>query len=112
MSFLTGKLPDKATWWPVSGNDGYGGDTVSAPVLIDTRWEDRREKFFGALDKRELVSNAVVMMETDISVGDYLCKGDQTGQANPATVAGSYKVQRFDKIPDLRSLDSVRRAVL
>ena len=111
-SILKGRLKDPATWWSVSPN-GSGGDLFGTPVLIDTRWEDRQETFIGLLDKRELISNAVVFTDQQsIAVGDYLCRGDQTTQADPTSLSGAFKVQRFDKIPDLRSLDSVQRAVL
>jgi hypothetical protein len=112
MGILQGKLPNPATWWALSGDDGHGGDTFAAPVLIDTRWEDRQETFYGALDRRELVSKAVVHVDRDMAVGDYLVLGNQTGQSNPTSVAGAMKIQRYDKVPNLRNLDAVRRVVL
>lgn len=112
MGILVGRLPHKLTWWRVTGGDGFGGDTFAAPVLIDGRWEDRQETFYGALDRRELVSKAVVFVDRDMAVGDYLLQGDQVGQSSPVALPGALKIQRYDKIPDLRSLDIVRRAVL
>jgi len=113
MSLLTGKLISQSvTWWPATAGDGFGGDVFSAPVLLSARWEDRQETFYGALDRRELVSKAVVFLEQDVAVGDYLCRGNQTTQSNPTSVAGALKIQRYDKIPDLRNLDAVRRVVL
>ena|SRR5256885_6192849 len=106
-----GMLTQKATWWSVSP-DGFGGDTFAAPVLLDCRWENRQETFIGQIDRRELVSNAVVFLNQDVSVGDYLVEGDQTLQANPTGITGAFKIQRFDSIPDLRNLHKVRRAVL
>jgi hypothetical protein len=111
-SILDGRLPHRVTWWRVTGPDGFGGDSFATPVLIDARWEDRQETFYGALDRRELVSKAVVFVDRDMSVGDYLCQENQSSQSNPAVVSGALKIQRFDKMPDLRSLDAVRRAVL
>lgn len=104
-------LKQKATWWPVTP-DSYGGDVFGTPLLLDCRWEDREDVFIGQIDRRELVSNAVVFLDRDISVGDYLFEGDQTLVADPSALVGSFKVQRFDKIPDLRNLEAVRRAVL
>ena len=112
MGILDGRLPHTLTWWRVNGNDGYGGDSIATPVVIKGRWEDRQETYYGTLDRRELISKAVVHVDRDISVGDYLYQGDQSATANPSAVVGALKVQRFDKIPDLRSLDAVRRAVL
>jgi len=110
-SILTGRLPHKLTWWSVTGGDGFGGDAFASPVVIDGRWEDRQETFYGALDRRELISKAVVHVDRDIAVGDYLYQGE-SALASPTTLSGALKVQRFDKVPDLRSLDAVRRAVL
>lgn len=111
-SLLLGKLPHRLTWWRVTGPDGFGGDSFGTPVVIDGRWEDRQETFYGALDRRELISKAVVYVDRDMSVGDYLCQGNQSAQPNPTLVVGALKVQRYDKMPDLRNLDVVRRAVL
>lgn len=106
-----GMLKQKATWWSVSPN-GFGGDIFAAPALLDCRWENRQEVFTGQIDRRELVSNAVVYLNQDVSVGDYLVEGDQTAQTDPTGVVGAFKIQRFDSIPDLRNLQKVRRAVL
>lgn len=112
MSLTDGKLNDSITWWSITGPDGFGGDKFAAPVLISGRWEDRQEKFIGQLDRQEKVSNAVVFMDRDAALGDYLCLGNQTSQSNPTSVVGAYKIEKYNKTPNLRSLDYVRRAVL
>ena len=106
-----GMLKQKATWWSVSP-DGFGGDTFGSPVLLDCRWENRQEVFIGQIDRKELISNAVVFINQDIAVGDYLVEGDQIAQVDPSELPNSFKVQRFDSVPDLRNLQKVRRAVL
>lgn len=112
MGILTGKLKQKATWWRVTGGNGFGGDAVASPILVDCRWEDRQETFIGQIDRRELVSNAVVFLDRDVAVGDYLVLGDQTTQSSPSLVTGVRKIQRYDKISNLRNLDHVRRVIL
>lgn len=112
MSITDGKLKNPATWWPSTRPDGFGGTILAAATLIDTRWEDRQETYIGTLDRREHISNAVVFPDRDLAVGDYLCLGDQTASPDPTIVAGAFLIQRFDKVPDLRGLDYVRRAVL
>lgn len=102
MGILTGRLPHKLTWWRVTGGDGFGGDAFATPLLIDGRWEDRQETFYGSLDRRELVSKAVVHVDRDVAVGDYLYQGNQVLQANPVGLPSALKIQRYDKIPDLR----------
>jgi hypothetical protein len=111
-AILSGRLPHTVTWWRVTGPNGFGGDSVDSPVLIEGRWEERQETFYGAIDRRELVSKAVVYVDRDMSVGDYLCLENKADQTDPTVVSGAMKIQRFDKMPDLRNLDAVRRAVL
>jgi len=107
---VQGLLKQKATWWSVTP-DGYGGDAFGVPTTIDCRWEGRAETFVGQIDRRELVSNAVVFVGQDISVGDYLILGEYE-DADPTALKGAYKIQRFDRVPDMRNLSVVRRAVL
>lgn len=107
---VTQGLKQDATWWAASP-DGYGGDTFSGPVAVKCRWEDRKEVYYGQLDRRELVSNSVVFLDRDVSVGDWLYLGT-TDASDPSLIAGAFKIQRFDKVPDLRNLNAMRRAVL
>ena len=108
---VEGLLKDVATWWSVTPN-GLGGDLFGTPVPVKCRWEDRTETYIGQIDRRELVSNAVVFTDRDVSTGDYLVKGDSSLEPDPTTVAKAFKIQRFDKVSDLRNLSTVRRAVL
>lgn len=112
MSFMSDKLMEDITWWSVTAGDGYGGDAVASPVLIKGRWEDRQEKYIGQIDRRELISNAIIFTDRDVAVGDYLCRGDQVAQVNPTLVGGAYKIQQFRRVSDLRNVEYVRRAVL
>lgn len=112
MGLLTGKLRDTVTWWKTTGGSGFGGDSVATPIKLKAKWEEIQEVFIGQIDRRELVSKAVVYVDMDMSVGDYLALGDFTDQANPGLVAGAYKIQRWEKAADLRNADHVRFAVL
>lgn len=112
MGILTGKLPHKATWWPLTGGNGFGGDTVGEPELIDCRWDDVQEVFIGQIDRRELISKAVVYVDRDMGVGDYLARDDHTDQSSPGSVEGAFKIQRWEKAANLRNVDHVRTAVL
>lgn len=103
-------LRQTATWWN-STPDNFGGHTYAAPVEILCRWEDRSERFESPLDRQEHISRAVVFLDRDIGVDDYLFLG-VSGVANPTTVAGAFKVRGFAKIPNLRNLDMERRAYL
>ena len=100
-----------ATWWAVTPN-GTGGDVFASPVLIQCRWQDRNETFVGHVDRRELVSKAVIFADRAISVGDYLAPGDETAQVDPTLVTAAEKVQRYQKFPDLRSLETLHKVIL
>lgn len=113
LTLFTGLCNQKITWWSVTGADGFGGDVIAAPVVVQGRWQDKAETFIGQVDRRELISSAVVYLESqDIAVGDYLANGDQSATQNPSILKGAYKVQRWQKSPDLRSLEYVRKAFL
>lgn len=112
MGILAGKLLESATWWRVTGGDGFGGDQFATPVLVKCRWENKQETYIGQIDRRELISKAVVYLDTDVSVGDYLAPGDLTATSSPVGVATAYKVQRYSKTPNLRNLDYVRKVIL
>jgi hypothetical protein len=112
MTFVTDRALDQdITWWAVSP-DGYGGDAFAAPVLIQGRWQDRQELYIGQVDRSEHISKAMVFVDRDIAVGDYLCQGDQTAHSDPTVLGGAYKSQRFDSITDLRNANTLRRATL
>lgn len=104
-------LNELVTWWPVSP-DGMGGDVFGSPVLCNGRWEDRQETYVGQIDRRELVSKAIVYTDRAVSTGDWLAPGDQTANANPSTAPGAEKIQRYQKFPDLRSLEAMHKSIL
>lgn len=100
-----------ATWWSVTPN-GFGGDDFGTPALLKVRWEIRSETFVGQLDRKEFISSAVVFLGDDVSVGDFLCLDDHIGEADPTVLSGAHKIQKFDKFTDLRSVSTIRRAIL
>lgn len=108
---LRRKLNDTATTWSVT-SDGFGGFTFGSPVTIRCRWEDKSELFRDPTGD-EVVSNAVVFLESDVVVGDYLYHGTST-EADPVAAHGSLaqRIKQFNKIPDLRSVEQLRKAFL
>ena len=98
------------TWWATTP-DTTGGDVCAAGVLLNARWEDKAGLYISQIDHREQVSNAVVYLPQQISVGDYLAQGDHTSE-NPTDIIGAYKVQRFIVTPDLRNLNPQYKATL
>ncbi len=111
MSFLR-NLREDVTHWPVTGTDGYGGFTYGSPVLEKGRWQDKNELFVTP-DNEEVMSTAIVYLNTDISPGDYLAQGDHATVpiSNPTTVNG-HRIRNYGKSTDLRALVALRKAWL
>lgn len=111
MSIETRHLKDTITHWPVAGSDGYGGFTFGSAVALSARWEERSELFITPSGEEE-VSAVIAYTSTNIAIGDYLANGDETATADPSGVSGAYRVRQYSKVPDLRSLNSIRKSFL
>lgn len=109
-SLVTRNHNQTITIWRATA-DSYGGFTFAAPELSAGRWEDRREVFVTPQGSEE-VSRAIVYLETDVAVDDFLVLDDHSGQGNPVMVPGALPVRQFLKTPSLRSLQSERKAIL
>jgi hypothetical protein len=109
MSFTTRNLKQTCTFWACD-SDGYGGFVYSAPVQIRCRWEERGE-LFRSVTGEELVSKAVVFVAEDVSIGGYLYLGDSDA-LDPTTLAGADRIQRFNRITSLSSMQLMRVAYL
>lgn len=103
--------PQDITVWQPGVNDGFGGFTFPAPTLIKGRWEDTQVLFLNSKGE-ELMSQAVVYVDTDVSVGQYLVEGDLTATADPTTLADAHRIKQYMRIPDLRQNDFERKAML
>jgi hypothetical protein len=104
-------LRQDVTHWPVTGSDGYGGFTYGTPVLLKGRWEDKAVLFL-TLENEEVVSNAIVYLDTDIAVGDWFGLGDLTATNDPSTIIGTYRSRQYHKSTDLRALQALRKVFL
>lgn len=103
---------DKCTHW-IATPDGNGGFTYSAGALLSCVWIDKAEVHLNPRGEEFVSKSIVLIMSTDISVGDYLANGDQTAVADPTTLGnGSFRVQQFLRTPDLRNLETIRKAIL
>ncbi len=100
---------EKATHW-VATPDGYGGFTYKAPKVLNCRWEERADQF-KTPGGQQVVSRAVVYVESDVGIEDYLFLG-VSSLADPALEMGAQLVQQFEKTPDLRALDHLRKVYL
>lgn len=102
--------PQEITHWVVTP-DVYGGYSFAAPVKINGRWEERAE-LFRTIQGDEEISKAIVYVDTDVALSDYLALGDFTATSDPTTLDTTHQVRQFDKIPDLRINTYERKAIL
>ena len=104
------KYPQTATYWALSGNDGYGGVTFSTPTTISVFWQDVQEKFADESGE-EKVSRAKVFLKQDVTIGSYLYLGTST-ESSPYDVRTAYEIQAFRKTPSLDASQYERKAML
>ena len=103
--------PQDITIWQPGVNDGFGGFTFPAPTLIKGRWEQKQELFKDP-NGEELMSEAIVYVDTDVAIGQYIAEGDQTAVADPTTLSDAHRIKQYTKIPDLRFNEFERKATL
>lgn len=96
-----------ATIWR-STPDGMGGYSFSAPIKAACRWEERTELIPGS---ETIVSKAIAYLNVDVTVEDYIYPG-KTTSADPTAVVGACRVAGYKKIPNLRNLETLRKAWL
>ena len=99
------------TYWPHTGQDGYGAPVFGAAVVKPCRWEDKNEEFINASGVKSL-SQAIVWTYDEMDVGDWVVKGDHSAEANPTNLDAAFQIQRADEIPDLRGLNRENRHYL
>lgn len=115
-TLLTDKLKQTAVYWGSPQSDGAGGRTFDDPVELSVRWEQRQELFIDA-SGQESTSKAVVYLGQDVDIGGYLYLGDLDGlssaeEGDPLTVGGAYEIRGFEKTPDIKADQFLRKAWL
>lgn len=90
------KLGDVVTLWRAGSLDKWGNPTYTVS-LIRARWEDRSEVYYGS-DGRQYRSKSMVGVDVDISIGDFIAKGDHTSSTTP--IPGAHEVKDFRKTPN------------
>ena len=114
-------LKQTAVYWPLTSIDSagtdfdnYGQPTVTTPMEISVRWEDKAEEFLDSLGTRRL-SNAVVYVSQDVDVGGILMLGELTNIVDSVDIKenpGAWEIRRFDKVPNIRATEFLRTAFL
>lgn len=114
MPFYTRHLRQDVTHWPVTGTDGFGGFTYGTPVLLKGRWEGKRELFLNEKGE-EVTSEAIVYLDVDTDMGDFLALDDHTTVPIPSNLsspARAWRIRGTNKTTDLRNLDCIRKVFL
>lgn len=98
-----------AIYWARTTIDVYGQYSYEAPVQIDCRWDEVQDKFITP-EGNEEVSKAVVYVDRDMSVGDYLKLGtlDSATVPNPLNDEDAFGIQNFSKISNLKNTEYLR----
>lgn len=104
-------FPDVCTWWARTSSDGYGGTIFTAPVAVPCRWEDKRTLFVNRAGE-EVMSAAIAYVARDMEIGDWLIHGNFVHVTNPTLVDGAYEIKQFAKTPDIRKLQTLRKAFM
>ena len=113
MNWTTNRLDQIITHYPRGTTiDGFGDYTHDDPVELKGRWEQRSELFIGAAGN-ELQSEAIVYLDTDVKVGDFLFLGTATSStANPEDEDGARQVLAVKKIAALVGPEFQRKVFL
>jgi len=102
-------LTHQITWWKLVAINAAGEAIFNPPVVIAGRWEDKQELFRNRTGD-EAVSNAEVLVDRDLEIGDYILLGASAIRDPSLTQAQA--IRQFTKTPDLRNLTNTRKAIL
>lgn len=100
MADYTDDMPHTATYWALTGVDGFNKPTYANPVTLACRWQNKAE-LVRTPEGREVVSASVIYPEYEVLVGGCLALGDQTATADPQTLAAANEIISVGSSPDL-----------
>lgn len=110
---LLGFFKQKAVLWTGRTVDKYGKPTFAGSVEIACRWEERQEKFIDAA-KQEHISRAVVYVDREVFLGEYLWLGElqNVPDNDPLLIAAAYEVRGMESTPSLDARTFLRKVWL
>ena len=109
-NYIQRNLLQNASYWEPGAQDGFGGKTWSAPVVIKCRWEDKQELYIDN-QGNETRSDATVYVKIDLELGGYLFKGI-TAALTPNAVVDAREIVDFRSTPDLHNRLVERKLLL
>lgn len=110
MGWISKNYLQDATYWGNPISDAYGSITFDSPISISVRWEEKAELFTDQSGNK-ILSNAIVFVSQDLSVGGYLYLGTSS-ELSPSSVKESFRIRGFSKIPTVKGTDYLRIAYL
>lgn len=100
----------RATYWPRSADDGFGGWTYGSPVRYAVRWEEWVEERFD--EKGDpFISRALVWLPEVVLTGGYLYLG-QIVAADPTILDEAFVIRQVVNTPSIRGDAKEVRAYL
>lgn len=103
------RFPANVTYWAATP-DGYGGFSFASPLTIKGRWQDTVMDTINNQGEA-IVSRAIVYVNTDVEVNGYLAQGD-LDDIDPTLIDGAHRIARFDKSPNIKYSDYLRKVTL
>jgi hypothetical protein len=108
---LSRLLPQTITYWSRGQEDRFGNTAWGAPATRRARWEESQQEV-ATTSGETFVSKAVLYLDQDVGIGDYVALGDLTAVSDPTLTTDAYEIRAFRTIPDLRNVDKERRAYI
>jgi hypothetical protein len=92
MSFINPAryFPEKITYWAQLKQDGYGGESWTAPQVINCKWEDSEAERLSVAYRSEaetIISTSHLYTAEKLVEGAYVYRGIST-EANPSRIVG------------------------
>ena len=101
-------MRDDATFWPRSGNDGFGGVEYDAPIAVKCRWQDQQVLARDA-EGNEFTSSAIVYTAQALAPEGRVALGS-FNDAEP--VDSSREVRQVGISPNLRQTTELHKSWL
>lgn len=116
MGMITKSLNQTAVHWPTTGKDGWGKLIFGTAVEISCRWDEKSELFLDSKGK-EVLSNSVLHVDTDMIADDYVYLGTLASLSaaellDPQEEVNAFPVKAYKKTPGIKADDFVRKVWL
>lgn len=113
---FTHNLRQDAVYWAPNATGAYGTKTFVSGVAVNVKWFERNDVYRKPTGE-ESVSNAIVHVGQDMSIGGYLYLGTLASltpaqKANPLVVTNAKRIEGFEKTPQVSGGNYVRRVFL